>query len=79
MRLSYDGVDIRKLSARTRGTSYCYAYLALDECRHRPFIIYQPEENLEILNRYLMTRFIVHHHRQGKTPSDNGPLTTATW
>ena len=45
--ISYDGVDIRKLSPGTRGIVLLLLYLALDETDERPLIIDQPEENLD--------------------------------
>lgn len=45
--ISYDGVDIRKLSPGTRGIVLLLLYLALDESDDRPLIIDQPEENLD--------------------------------
>ena len=45
--ISYDGVDIRKLSPGTRGIVLLLLYLALDDCDDRPLIIDQPEENLD--------------------------------
>lgn len=45
--ISYDGVDIRKLSPGTRGIVLLLLYLALDEADDRPLIIDQPEENLD--------------------------------
>ncbi|WP_354141975.1 TrlF family AAA-like ATPase [Bradyrhizobium sp. RT11b] len=45
--ISYDGVDIRKLSPGTRGIVLLLLYLALDDSDNRPLIIDQPEENLD--------------------------------
>lgn len=45
--ISYDGVDIRKLSPGTRGIVLLLLYLALDDADDRPLIIDQPEENLD--------------------------------
>ena len=45
--ISYDGVDIRKLSPGTRGIVLLLLYLALDDFDDRPLIIDQPEENLD--------------------------------
>lgn len=45
--ITYDGVDIRKLSPGTRGIVLLLLYLALDEADDRPLIIDQPEENLD--------------------------------
>jgi hypothetical protein len=45
--LSYDGIDIRKLSPGTRGIVLLLLYLALDDADDRPLIIDQPEENLD--------------------------------
>lgn len=45
--ISYDGVDIRKLSPGTRGIVLLLLYLALDDGDDRPLIIDQPEENLD--------------------------------
>lgn len=45
--ISYEGVDIRKLSPGTRGIVLLLLYLALDESDDRPLIIDQPEENLD--------------------------------
>lgn len=45
--ISYDGVDIRKLSPGTRGIVLLLLYLALDDSDDRPLIIDQPEENLD--------------------------------
>ncbi len=45
--ISYDGVDIRKLSPGTRGIVLLLLYLALDDLDDRPLIIDQPEENLD--------------------------------
>lgn len=45
--ISYDGVDIRKLSPGTRGIVLLLPYLALDDSDDRPLIIDQPEENLD--------------------------------
>jgi hypothetical protein len=45
--ISYDGVDIRKLSPGARGIVLLLLYLALDDSDDRPLIINQPEENLD--------------------------------
>lgn len=45
--ISYDGVDIRKLSPGTRGIVLLLFYLALDDSDSRPLVIDQPEENLD--------------------------------
>ncbi|WP_208411933.1 AAA family ATPase [Xanthomonas euroxanthea] len=45
--ITYDGIDIRKLSPGTRGIVLLLLYLALDEADDRPLIIDQPEENLD--------------------------------
>jgi ABC-type lipoprotein export system ATPase subunit len=45
--ISYDGIDIRKLSPGTRGIVLLLLYLALDDGDDRPLIIDQPEENLD--------------------------------
>lgn len=45
--ISYDGVDIRKLSPGTRGIVLLLLYLALDDEDDRPLVIDQPEENLD--------------------------------
>ncbi len=45
--VSYDSVDIRKLSPGTRGIVLLLLYLALDDSDDRPLIIDQPEENLD--------------------------------
>lgn len=45
--ISYDGVDIRKLSPGTRGIVLLLLYLALDDSDERLLIIDQPEENLD--------------------------------
>lgn len=45
--ISYDGVDIRKLSPGTRGIVLLLLYLALDNSDDRPLVIDQPEENLD--------------------------------
>lgn len=45
--ISYDGVDIRKLSPGTRGIVLLLLYLGLDDSDDRPLIIDQPEENLD--------------------------------
>jgi hypothetical protein len=45
--ISYDGVDIRKLSPGTRGIVLLLLYLALDDSDDRLLIIDQPEENLD--------------------------------
>src|SRR5690606_28773962 len=45
--ISYDGVDIRKLSPGTRGIVLLLLYLALDDADDRPLVIDQPEENLD--------------------------------
>lgn len=45
--ISYDSVDIRKLSPGTRGIVLLLLYLALDDSDDRPLIIDQPEENLD--------------------------------
>jgi hypothetical protein len=45
--ISYDVVDIRKLSPGTRGIVLLLLYLALDDSDGRPLIIDQPEENLD--------------------------------
>jgi len=45
--ISYDSVDIRKLSPGTRGIVLLLLYLALDDADDRPLIIDQPEENLD--------------------------------
>ena len=45
--ISYDGVDIRRLSPGTRGIVLLLLYLALDHADGRPLVIDQPEENLD--------------------------------
>ena len=45
--ISYDGVEIGKLSPGTRGIVLLLLYLALDDSDDRPLIIDQPEENLD--------------------------------
>ena len=45
--MTYDGVDIRKLSPGTPGIVLLLLYLALDSSDDRPLIIDQPAENLE--------------------------------
>ena len=45
--ITYDGVDIQKLSPGTRGIVLLLLYLALDEDDDRPLVIDQPEENLD--------------------------------
>lgn len=45
--ISYDGLDIRRLSPGTRGIVLLLLYLALDDSDDRPLIIDQPEENLD--------------------------------
>lgn len=45
--ISYDGIDIRKLSPGTRGIVLLLLYLALDDADDRPLIIDQPEESLD--------------------------------
>ncbi len=45
--ISYDGVEITKLSPGTRGIVLLLLYLALDDGDDRPLIIDQPEENLD--------------------------------
>ena len=45
--ITYDGVDIEKLSPGTRGIVLLLLYLALDEDDERPLVIDQPEENLD--------------------------------
>lgn len=45
--ISYDGVNIRKLSPGTRGIVLLLLYLALDGSDDWPLIIDQPEENLD--------------------------------
>ncbi len=45
--VSYDGIDIQKLSPGTRGIVLLLLYLALDDADDRPLIIDQPEENLD--------------------------------
>jgi len=45
--ISYDGIDISKLSPGTRGIVLLLLYLALDHSDDRPLIIDQPEENLD--------------------------------
>jgi len=45
--ITYDGIDIRKLSPGTRGIVLLLLYLALDDADDRPLIIDQPEENLD--------------------------------
>jgi hypothetical protein len=58
--ISYDGVDIRKLSPGTRGIVLLLLYLALDDADDRPLIIDQPEENLDPKSVFdeLVTLFI---------------------
>jgi energy-coupling factor transporter ATP-binding protein EcfA2 len=58
--ISYDGVDIRKLSPGTRGIVLLLLYLALDDSDDRPLIIDQPEENLDPKSVFdeLVTLFI---------------------
>lgn len=57
--ISYDGIDIRKLSPGTRGI-VLLLYLALDDSDDRPLIIDQPEENLDPKSVFdeLVTLFI---------------------
>ena len=45
--ISYDGVDIRKLSPSGSRGLVLLLYLALDDSDDRPLIIDQPEENLD--------------------------------
>ena len=45
--ITYDGVDIAKLSPGTRGIVLLLLYLALDDDDDRPLVIDQPEENLD--------------------------------
>ena len=45
--ITYDGVEIEKLSPGTRGIVLLLLYLALDDSDDRPLIIDQPEENLD--------------------------------
>lgn len=45
--ITYDGVEIEKLSPGTRGIVLLLLYLALDDDDDRPLIIDQPEENLD--------------------------------
>ena len=45
--ITYDGVDIEKLSPWTRGIVLLLLYLALDDDDDRPLVIDQPEENLD--------------------------------
>jgi len=58
--ISYDGLDIRKLSPGTRGIVLLLLYLALDDSDDRPLIIDQPEENLDPKSVFdeLVTLFI---------------------
>lgn len=45
--MSYNGIDIRKLSPGMRGIVLLLLYLELDDSDDRPLIIDQPEENLD--------------------------------
>lgn len=45
--MSYNGIDIRKLSPGMRGIVLLLLYLDLDDSDDRPLIIDQPEENLD--------------------------------
>ena len=45
--ITYDGVEIEKLSPGTRGIVLLLLYLALDDDDDRPLVIDQPEENLD--------------------------------
>lgn len=45
--ISYDNIEIEKLSPGTRGIVLLLLYLALDDTDDRPLIIDQPEENLD--------------------------------
>ena len=45
--LTFDGVEIERLSPGTRGIVLLLLYLAIDHDDHRPLIIDQPEENLD--------------------------------
>jgi len=45
--LSYDGIDVQRLSPGTRGIVLLLLYLAIDDQDDRPLIIDQPEENLD--------------------------------
>lgn len=45
--LTFDGVEIERLSPGTRGIVLLLLYLAIDEDDDRPLIIDQPEENLD--------------------------------
>ena len=45
--VTYDNVDLEKLSPGTRGIVLLLLYLALDDEDNRPLIIDQPEENLD--------------------------------
>jgi hypothetical protein len=49
--ISYDGVDIRKLSPGTRGIVLLLLYLALDDSDGRPLIIDQPERLCDMAPR----------------------------
>ena len=45
--ITYESVELRKLSPGTRGIVLLLLYLALDDADDRPLIIDQPEENLD--------------------------------
>ena len=57
--LTFDGVEIERLSPGTRGIVLLLLYLAIDRDDDRPLIIDQPEENLDPKSIFeeLVTRF----------------------
>lgn len=79
--ITYDAVDIRKLSPGTRGIVLLLLYLALDEADDRPLIIDQPEENLDpksVFDELVSLFVLAKSHRQVIMVTHNANLVINT-
>jgi hypothetical protein len=79
--LTYDGVEIERLSPGTRGVVLLLLYLTIDQEDDRPLIIDQPEENLDPKSVYdeLVQRFRqVRQRRQVIIVTHNANLVVNT-
>ena len=79
--ITYDGVDIEKLSPGTRGIVLLLLYLALDDDDDRPLVIDQPEENLDpqsVFDELVPTFMKAKARRQVVMVTHNGNLVINT-
>jgi hypothetical protein len=79
--LTYDGIDIERLSPGTRGVVLLLLYLTVDQEDDRPLVIDQPEENLDPKSVYdeLVDRFrLARERRQVIIVTHNANLVVNT-